>query len=208
MVQQQLVRRGIRDEGVLRAMGTVAREAFVVERYYDQAYSDHPVPIPLGQTVSQPYIVAYMIENARVRPGSKVLEIGTGTGYQAAVLAAMGARVFSMERHAELAALARMNLENLHYSDVTVITGDGTDGVPGEAPFDAILVAAASPGVPPELFHQLAEGGRMVIPIGPPEGQTLQLIRKQNGHEQVTLLGGCSFVPLIGRTAYGAAKKL
>lgn len=206
MVQQQLARRGIRDELVLRAMGTVPREAFLVERYQDQAYEDHPVPIPLGQTVSQPYIVALMIEAASIRPGDKVLEVGTGTGYQSAVLAAMGARVITIERHAELAALARVNLELTGYGSVSVVTGDGAEGYPAESPFKAIIVAAAAPAFPPALFSQLAEGGRLVIPVGPPEGQDLQLVKNVNGVEQVSSLGACSFVPLIGRSAYGAPR--
>ena len=206
MVEEQLRQRGIRDERVLAAMGTVAREEFVVDRYRSQAYADHPVPIPLGQTVSQPFIVARMLEAAQVSPGNKVLEVGTGTGYEAAVLAQMGASVFTIERHAELAALARIHLGLLHYDGVQVVTGDGSEGFHGEAPFDAIVVAAAVPDVPPTLFEQLAEGGRMVIPIGPPDLQALYLVRKVNGNMDRQKLDDCRFVPLIGKQGFAPAK--
>ena len=206
MVQEQLRQRGIRDEHVLSAMGIVPREEFVVARYRDQAYEDHPLPIPLGQTVSQPFIVARMIEAAQVTKGAKVLEIGTGTGYEATILAEMGAQVVTVERHAELAALARINLERLGYSQVNVITGDGSEGVPAEAPFHAILVAAAVPDVPPALLQQLAEGGRMIIPVGAPEVQVLMLIRKHNGQALRQRLEDCKFVPLIGREGYRPAQ--
>ena len=187
-------------------MATVPREEFVVDRYRDQAYADHPLPIPLGQTVSQPFIVARMIEAAQVAAGSKVLEVGTGTGYAAAVLAEMGAKVFTIERHAELAALARLNLDRLGYGAVDVITGDGSEGHVLEAPFDAILVAAAVPDLPPALFTQLREGGRMVIPVGPPDIQTLALVMKQKGQMVNTRLEDCRFVPLIGNQGYTPAK--
>jgi protein-L-isoaspartate(D-aspartate) O-methyltransferase len=206
MVEEQLRRRGIRDERVLHAMAMVLREEFIVERYRDQAYADHPLPIPLGQTVSQPFIVARMIEAAEVAPGSKVLEVGTGTGYEAAILAEIGARVFTMERHAELAMLARIHLEQMRFTNVTVITGDGSEGLPDEAPFDSILVAAAVPDFPPALFEQLVEGGRMVIPIGPPDLQALHLVRKQKGQLVTSKLDDCRFVPLIGKHSYSPAK--
>ncbi len=206
MVEEQLRRRGISDERVLLAMGVVPREEFIVERYRDQAYADHPLPIPLGQTVSQPFIVGRMIEAASVKPGNKVLEVGTGTGYQAAVLAEMGARVFTMERHAELAALARINLEQMQYANVSVLTGDGSEGLTEEAPFDAILVSAAVPDFPPALFEQLAEGGRMIIPIGPPDLQVLHLVRKVNGQTVTQRMDDCRFVPLIGKQGYSPAK--
>jgi protein-L-isoaspartate(D-aspartate) O-methyltransferase len=206
MIEEQLRQRGVRDERVLHAMGAVPREEFVVERYRDQAYADHPLPIPLGQTVSQPFIVGRILEAAQVVPGSKVLEVGAGTGYEAAVLAEMGARVFTVERHAELAALARINLERLRYGNVTVITGDGSEGLPKEAPFEVIVVAAAVPDMPPALFEQLAEEGRMVIPIGPPDLQVLYLVRKQNGKMVKNRLEDCRFVPLIGKEGYTPAK--
>lgn len=206
MVQEQLRKRGVNDERVLAAMGTVPREEFVVERYRADAYADHPLPIPLGQTVSQPFIVARMIEALEVKPGSKVLEVGTGTGYEAAVLAAMGAQVVSIERHAELAALARIHLEQLGYGSVKIITGDGSEGRQDDAPFQGIVVAAAVPDVPVALFEELEEDGRMVIPIGPPDLQTLFLVRKQSGRMVKTRLEDCRFVPLIGREGYTPAK--
>lgn len=206
MVETQLRRRGVTDERVLAAMNTVAREEFIVARYHDQAYADHPLPIPLGQTVSQPFMVARMIEAVAVKPGSKVMEVGTGTGYEAALLAEMGARVFTIERHAELAALARVHLEHLGYANVAVVTGDGSEGLVEQAPFDAIIVAAAVPDIPPALFDQLADGGRMVVPIGPPDLQVLYLVRKQNGNAVQTRLEDCRFVPLIGKQGYAPAK--
>ncbi len=206
MVEEQLRRRGVRDQRVLKAMGAVPREEFVVDRYRDQAYADHPLPIPLGQTVSQPFIVGRMIEAAEVKPNSKVLEVGTGTGYQAAVLAEMGAHVFTMERHAELAALARINLSRLDYRDVRVLTDDGSEGLPAEAPFDAIIIAAAVPDSPPSLFEQLAEGGHLVVPIGPPDLQVLYAIGKEKGMMVKRRLEDCRFVPLIGKLGYTPAK--
>lgn len=202
MVEEQLRKRGIADERVLQAMNTVPREEFIVERYRSEAYADHPLPIPLGQTVSQPFIVARMLEAARVTPGSKVLEVGTGTGYEAAVLTTMGARVFTVERHAELAALARIHLERLGYTNATVITGDGSEGIEEEAPFASILVAAAVPDFPPALFEQLQEGGRLVVPIGPPDLQGLFVAKKENGTIVKQRLESCRFVPLIGKEGY------
>ena len=206
MVDEQLRLRGVRDERVLRAMNTVPREEFIVDRYRDQAYADHPLPIPLGQTVSQPFIVARTIEAAEVKPGSKVLEVGTGTGYQAAVLSEMGAQVFTMERHAELAALARVNLLRLGYNTVKVISDDGSEGLPDEAPFHAIIVAAAVTDAPPALFEQLAEGGHLIIPIGPPDLQVLYSVTKHNGQVIRRKLEDCRFVPLIGKLGYTPAK--
>ena len=206
MVEEQLRKRGVRDEHVLRAMATVPREEFVVDRYRSEAYADHPLPIPLGQTVSQPFIVARMIEAAEVKPGDKVLEVGTGTGYEAAVLAQIGAQVFTVERHAELAALARLHLALLHYDKVNVITGDGSEGIEAQSPFHAIVVAAAVPDVPPALFEQLAEGGRLVIPVGPPDLQVLYLVRKINGRKVTSRLEDCRFVPLIGKQGFTPAK--
>ncbi len=206
MIDTQLRQRGIHDERVLHAMASVPREEFIVERYHPEAYGDHPLPIPLGQTVSQPYIVARMLEAAQIATANKVLEVGTGTGYQAALLCVLANKVFTIERHAELAALARMNFERLGYANVTVITGDGSEGIADEAPFDAILVAAAVPDIPPTLFQQLTEGGRMVIPVGPPDIQALYVVRKQAGKMLRNKLDDCRFVPLIGNQGYSPAR--
>src|SRR5580704_14119668 len=171
MVESQLSARGIRDPRVLDAMARVPRHEFVAERYRDQAYEDHPIPIGEGQTVSQPYIVARMLETLSLVPSAKVLEIGTGSGYQTAVLAELSAYVFSVERHPLLAREAEATLVRLGYTNVRVIVGDGSQGLPEFAPFDAIVVSAAAPRIPSALFEQLQEGGLMIIPVGPAEAQ-------------------------------------
>ena len=197
MVQSQLRARGIADERVLAAMLRVPRHEFIPERYRDQAYEDHPLPIGEGQTISQPYIVASMLEALELKPEDRVLEIGTGSGYVTALLAELAAEVFSIERHANLAAEARRVLARLGYTNVKVIVGDGTRGFPPCAPYDAITVAAAAPELPEPLLEQLAEGGRMIVPIGPPDAQQLHLIRMQNGRPEITLREPCRFVPLV-----------
>ncbi len=166
-------------------------------QYRNQAYEDHPLPIGAGQTVSQPYIVGLMLELLRLEPSSKILEIGTGSGYQTAILAKLAAHVYTVERHAELAREAEKNLSWLGLANVTVVVGDGAQGLPEFAPFDAIVVSAAAGEIPGPLFTQLREGGRMIIPIGPPEVQELQLVRKREGKPLITLLDGCRFVPLV-----------
>ena len=205
MVDSQLRARGIRDEPVLDAMARVPRHDFVDERYRDQAYEDHPIPIAEGQTVSQPYIVALMLESLSLEPSAKVLEIGTGSGYQSAVLAELAAQVYSVERHPALARAAEAALARLGYTNVRIIVGDGSHGLPQHAPFDAIIVSAAAPQVPPSLFDQLREGGRMIVPVGPAEAQELQLVRRHQGRLEVTRLEGCRFVPLIGGQGYASA---
>ncbi len=205
MVETQLRARGIRDERLLSAMGEVPRHEFVEAQYRNQAYEDHPLPIGAGQTVSQPYIVGLMLELLRLEPSSKVLEIGTGSGYQTAILAKLAAHVYSVERHAELAREAQKNLSRLGLANVTVVVGDGAQGLPEFAPFDAIVVSAAAGEIPGPLFTQLREGGRMIIPVGPPEVQELQLVRKREGKPLITLLDGCRFVPLVsGGTSPGS----
>jgi protein-L-isoaspartate(D-aspartate) O-methyltransferase len=169
----------------------------VESRYRDQAYADHPLPIGASQTISQPYIVALMLELLQLEPKSKVLEIGTGSGYQTALLAKLAGHVYSMERHAELARQAAETLSGLGLANVNVVTGDGSRGLAEHAPYDAIVVAAAAAEVPPDLFAQLREGGRMIIPVGPPEAQELQFVRKLGGKAVTTLMEGCRFVPLI-----------
>jgi len=191
---------GITDVDVLRAMQTVPRHEFVPSDYLDQAYDNHPLPIGYGQTISQPFIVAWMTELLELKPGDKVLEIGTGSGYQAAVLAEMGyVDVYSIEIVPELAESAAARLEALGYNDVRVKQGDGYYGWPEYAPFDAIMVTAAPDHLPGPLAEQLAEGGQLVIPIGP-QGwyQSLWKFVKENGELTAYNLGGVSFVPLTG----------
>jgi protein-L-isoaspartate(D-aspartate) O-methyltransferase len=197
MVETQLRRRGIRDQRLLNAMASIPRHEFVEASYRDQAYEDHPLPIDAGQTISQPYIVALMIELLQLDSSSKVLEIGTGSGYQAAVLSKLAAQVYTLERHPELARQAMDTLSRLGLSNVSVVTGDGSMGLAEQAPFDAIVVAAAAAQIPPALFEQLREGGRMMIPVGPPEAQELQFVRKRAGEALISLREGCRFVPLI-----------
>jgi protein-L-isoaspartate(D-aspartate) O-methyltransferase len=197
MVDSQLRGRGIADERVLSAMARVPRHEFAPEPYRDQAYDDHPLPIAQGQTISQPYIVALMLEALAMRPTDRVLEVGTGSGYVTALLAELAAQVISMERHAALADPARELLARLGYTNVRIIVGDGAQGFPELAPYDAIIVSAAAPDVPPALLAQLAEGGRMIIPVGPPDSQQLQLIRMIDGQPRITLRELCRFVPLI-----------
>jgi protein-L-isoaspartate(D-aspartate) O-methyltransferase len=197
MVETQLRARGIRDLRLLQAMADIPRHEFVDPRYRDQAYEDHPLPIDAGQTISQPYIVALMLELLQLDPSSKVLEIGTGSGYQAAVLSQLAGHVYTMERHPELARQAAETLSRLGLTNVGVLTGDGSLGLAEQAPFDAIVVAAAAAQIPPALFEQLREGGRMIIPVGPPEAQELQLVRKQGGTAMISMREGCRFVPLI-----------
>jgi protein-L-isoaspartate(D-aspartate) O-methyltransferase len=197
MVRVQVAERGIRDRRVLGAMLDVPRHEFVPESLWNQAYEDHPLPIAAGQTISQPYIVAVMLEYLALQPTDRVLEIGTGSGYVTALLSRMCAEVYSVERHAELAAAAAATLARLGYSNVKIRVGDGGQGWPEYAPFDAIVVSAATSEVPVALFAQLREGGRMVVPVGPPASQELQLIRKVNGQEEVRVMEGCRFVPLV-----------
>ena len=206
MVEEQLISRGIKDPRVLEAMMKVPRHLFVPEALRHQAYGDHPLPIGEGQTISQPYIVALMTEALELRGEEKVLEVGTGSGYQAAVLAELASRIFSIERVPELASRARRLLDQLGYGNVLIRVGDGSCGWPEEAPFDAIMVTAAAPTPPAALLRQLAPGGRMVVPVGGKEAQDLFLIRRtEEGFEEENL-GGCRFVKLIGR--YGWEEEL
>jgi len=197
MVEKQLRLRGIADERVLSAMSRVPRHLFAPESYRAQAYEDHPLPIAEGQTISQPYIVALMLEALALSPSEKVLEIGTGSGYVAALLAEMVAQVVSIERHVLLADSARLLLAELGYGNVRVVVGDGSRGFAESAPYDAILVSAAAPELPRELVDQLGEGGRMIIPVGSGEAQQLQFIYKENGEIRTRLRELCRFVPLV-----------
>ena len=197
MVQAQIEARGIRDPRVLAAMRDVPRHEFVPEALRDKAYEDHPLPIGEGQTISQPYIVAVMLAHMALQPADRVLEIGTGSGYATALLSRLCAEVYSIERHGELAAVAEATLARLGYSKVRVRVGDGRVGWPENSPFDAILVSAAASEIPAALFAQLHSGGRMIVPVGPPASQELQLIRKINDEPEVQVLEGCRFVPLV-----------
>jgi len=197
MVRAQVQDRGIRDQRVLDAMREVPRHEFVPDLLQADAYEDHPLPIGAGQTISQPYIVAVMLQHLALQPTDRVLEVGTGSGYVTALLARMCAEVYSIERHADLAAAAHATVARLGYSNVKIRVGDGSQGWPEYAPFNAILVSAAAFEVPPLLFAQLGEGGRMVVPVGPPASQELQLIQKVNGQSEVQFLEGCRFVPLV-----------
>jgi len=204
MVDTQLRRRGIQDQRVLDAMANVARHEFVAEQDWDLAYEDHPLPIGEGQTISQPYIVALMLQMLSLRQSDRVLEIGTGSGYQTALLAELTRHVFSIERHEQLGDAARATLTRLGYHNVSLWIGDGSQGWPDLAQFDAIVVSAAAPQIPAALFEQLCEGGRMIIPVGPLLGQELQLVHKQDGIAVVTHQDGCRFVPLIGAQGYSS----
>ena len=197
MVNSQLRARGVTDERVLAAMERVPRHEFAPERYRDQAYQDHPLPIGEGQTISQPYIVALMLEALELLPTDRVLEIGTGSGYVTALLAELTGQVISIERHESLAESAGALLAALGYSNARVVTGDGTRGFPEAAPYDAIIVSAAALAVPPALLAQLAEGGRMIIPVGADDAQQLRLLRMENGQPKIQFRELCRFVPLI-----------
>ncbi len=198
MIETQLRRRGIHEAQVLAAMGAVPRHEFVPADFRQRAYEDAPLPIGDGQTISQPYIVAAMTVALRLRGNERVLEIGAGCGYQAAVLASLAKEVFTIEYRSELATSAAERLTRLGYANVHVHCGDGTLGLPEFAPFDAILVAAAAPAAPAPLLAQLAEGGRMVVPVGSMENQELQLVQRVNNKFHTTMLEGCRFVPLVG----------
>ncbi len=201
MVETQIAARGVADPRVLAAMRAVPRHRFVPADLITQAYADHPLPIGYGQTISQPYIVALMSEALQVQPGDRVLEIGTGSGYQAAVLAALGAETYTIEIIPELAAEAGQRLQDLGYTGVAVRQADGYFGWAEDAPFDAVIVTAAPDHLPQPLANQLAEGGRLIIPIGPQGSyQTLWQFEKVGGELQATNLGAVSFVPFT-RTA-------
>jgi protein-L-isoaspartate(D-aspartate) O-methyltransferase len=204
MVETQIRRRGILDPRVLAAMAKVPRHRFVPGHLWEQAYSDYPLPIGEEQTISQPYIVALMTEALELAGPEKVLELGTGSGYQAAILGELAAQVFTIERIPSLARAAQQVLTSLGYANVHVVVADGTLGWPAEAPFDAILVTAGSPQVPPPLVDQLAMGGRLVIPVGDRYTQTLTRVRRTPEGLKHEYLGGCRFVKLIGRHGWQA----
>jgi len=204
MVEEQLVHRGVTDERVLTAMRRVPRHLFVEGPLRDLAHGDHPLPIGEEQTISQPYIVGFMTQLLELRGQEKVLEIGTGSGYQTAVLAELARRVCTIERLPRLAERARALLEQLGYDNVWVRVGSGTLGWPDEAPFDRILVTAGGPSIPPPLFQQLGEGGRMVVPVGDVANQTLTVVEKVRGEMKTRPCGDCKFVKLVGKYAWEA----
>ena len=196
--QLTLRRRGISDQAVLRAMDEVPREHFVTPEFSDSAYADQALPIACGQTISQPYVVAYMTEQLEVQPQHRVLEIGTGSGYQAAVLSRLAREVVSIERYRTLADSARERLKTLGFDNVTVIAGDGFSGAPDRAPFDRIIITAAAEKIPDTLVEQLAEGGKMVLPLGPRDGtqHIVKLARTAGGLTRQNLIA-VKFVPLL-----------
>jgi protein-L-isoaspartate(D-aspartate) O-methyltransferase len=202
MVERQLRGRDIRDERVLEAMASVPRELFVPAEEQRRAYRDAALPIGHGQTISQPYMVARIAEALAVRPGELVLDVGTGSGYQAAVLAELGADVVTIERIPELAEQARANLAAAGYPQVEVRVGDGTLGVPDRAPFDAIAVAAAAPAFPETLYEQLRPRGRLVVPVGGPRAQRLEVIVRSPEGPAVVHSVPCRFVPLVGEEGF------
>ena len=204
MVERQLNRRGITEECILDAFRAVPREQFVGREHADLAYGDYPLPIEAGQTISQPYIVGLMIEAAGIGPGDTVLEVGAGSGYAAAVISRVAARVIAIERQQQLVVVARERLRRLNYANVEIIEGDGTRGWPDAAPYDAILAAASGSHVPRALIAQLAPGGRLVMPIGNPQA-VQQLIKVTKQHDGILLqesLCAVRFVPLIGEEGW------
>ncbi len=199
MVREQLSSRGISDSRVLDAFLKVQREKFIPEKNHSSAYADHPVPIGEGQTISQPYMVALMTESLQLKGKEKVLEIGTGSGYQTAILAELANEVYSVERLPELSAQAKATLEKLGYANIRLKVGDGTLGWEEEAPFDRILVTAASAEIPEPLTQQLKEGGKLIMPVGQTFSQTLTVVEKKDGKLSGSSVCGCVFVPLVGK---------
>lgn len=202
MVESQIAARGIHDPRVLFAMKEVPRHLFVPQPYDKSAYEDSPLPIGNGQTISQPYIVAEMTELLALQPADSVLEIGTGCGYQAAILAALVRKVTTIERIPEVVGLARANLATIGINNVEVMVGDGTLGYPQNAPYNGIIITAATPSVPQPLVEQLADGGRLVAPVGERDSQELIRLRKKGGSITEEHHGGVRFVPLIGERGW------
>jgi len=205
MVTEQLLSRGISDKAVLDVFSKVERDRFIPEELKVSAYADYPVPIGEGQTISQPFIVALMTESLGLRGTERVLEIGSGSGYQTAVLAELAGEVYSIERFDGLGGRAKRVLDELGYKNIKIKIGDGTLGWPQEAPFDRIIVTAASPKIPPPLFDQLKEGGRLILPLGESFSQVLTLVGKVDGKLNSKDICGCVFVPLVGE--YGCKKE-
>ena len=204
MVEQQLVPRGIKDKKVLGAFRKVPRHEFVHEEYRQQAYDDYPLPIGEGQTISQPYMVALMTQCLALKGDERVLEIGTGSGYQMAILAEIVKEVYSVERFESLIGRARQVLSELGYKNCKIKAGDGTLGWEEYAPYDGIIVTAGAPGIPESLVRQLKDKGRLVIPIGSGYGQTLTIVEKEDKTIKTTPVCGCIFVPLIGKEGWSS----
>jgi protein-L-isoaspartate(D-aspartate) O-methyltransferase len=202
MVEQQLRQRGIHNERVLAAMAKVPRHEFLSPRHLPEAYADHPIVIAEQQTTSQPYMIAAMLQAAEIAPTNRLLEVGTGSGYQTALLAELAAQVFSLERIASLVGGARLVLNRLGYRNITIIAGDGSSGFPLVAPYDAIIVSAAAPRIPTSLIDELTTGGRLIVPVGNADEQVLMLVRKLPEGVSTRPLEGCRFVPLIGREGF------
>ena len=199
---RRLEAQGISDKNVLEVMRRIPRHLFIANALWDQAYADHPVPIERGQTISQPYIVALMTQALQLKKSDRVLEIGTGSGYQTAILAELAQHVYTIERFPELSEKAQKLLMEAGYTNISFRVGDGTVGWPEEAPFEKIIVTAAAPEVPPSLLEQLAEGGRMVIPVGGRQLQVLLALAKERDKVRREELCACSFLPLVGKEGW------
>ena len=199
LVEDQLIPKGITDKKVLAVIRNVPRHLFTAGKSLENSYADHPLPVGEGQTISQPYMVALMTQCLELKGGERVLEIGTGSGYQAAILAEIAKEIYSVERFDSLAQKAQVILEGLGYKNIRIKVGDGTEGWKEFAPYDGIIVTAGAPSVPEPLVEQLAEGGRLVIPVGGAFGQELLLIRKNQGEIAQESICGCTFVPLVGK---------
>lgn len=202
MVDTQLIPRGIVDTHVLTAFRNVPRHEFIPEEFWESAYNDYPIPIGEGQTISQPYMVALMTESLALKGGEKVLEIGTGSGYQLAILAEIAKETYSVERFSNLAGEAKAIIEKLGYKNIEIKVGDGTLGWEEHAPYDGIIVTAGAPGIPESLTRQLKDGGRLVIPIGGGFGQVLTIVEKRGRSVTTREVCGCAFVPLVGKEGW------
>lgn len=198
MVEEQILRRGIRDPRVIDAMGRIHRHLFVIPEHQAEAYEDRPLPIGEGQTISQPYMVAIMTQSLELTGRERVLEVGTGSGYQTAILAELALKVYTIERIPPLMDRAKKILADLGYANIQFRTGDGTRGWPEEAPFEGIIVTAGAPEIPRTLTAQLANGGRLVIPVGPRYSQTLYKVTREGNRFHEEDVTGCVFVPLLG----------
>jgi protein-L-isoaspartate(D-aspartate) O-methyltransferase len=202
MVKEQIVARGIKDNRVIEAIKKVPRHLFVDKTYYHQAYNDYPLPIGQDQTISQPYMVAAMTEILELKGSEKVLEVGTGSGYQTAILALLCSKVYSIERISDLTRKARLKLDKLGFRNINLVVGDGSLGWPDYAPYTGIIVTAGAPEIPNTLINQLDENGRLVIPVGDEYSQILNLVKKHKGRIYRKEFFGCTFVPLVGKIGW------